>query len=296
MSIVRGASWMGLFIYYFAKMPGLVSVEIPALLFLMMISSRAIGVGAFAPLKAASKAVWITIRVFVDYLTDTDGAADAWYWAFCISMIWPSWNMARYFFPEKSSDSPRASQSSHAASGQSQCGVSSHSAIGSASRTASSGSGNCETGRDDVRASPRSADYLLLRGKSTNPMSLLVRPERNTRWARMHLNDVCVGRGEERRINSMGSNGLNYVVTTQSNTKNGFSRKHAHEQDDVTDDPAFVGMVTKYGCALFTWEGMMRRKSSLKTHPEDHRHSPHLKIRISRENSSRVKTWGYLRW
>ena len=86
-------------------------------------------------------------------------------------------------------------------SGKSNFDASPHSAIGSASRTVSSAYGNSRTGRGDVRSSPFSADYLLLRGKTTHPVSSHACPERNTRWVRLHLNDVCrEGRGVENQF------------------------------------------------------------------------------------------------
>ena len=87
-------------------------------------------------------------------------------------------------------DPPRASQSSDATSGQPDCETSSHSAVCSVSRTSPSGSAHSGTGRGEVRASPCGDDYLLLQGKTTQPMSLHACLERKTRWVRMHLGDV----------------------------------------------------------------------------------------------------------
>ena len=90
-------------------MPGAASVKIPALFLLMAVLSRTIGVGTLAPVSAASKAVWIIVRVFIDYLTDDEGNVDVRYSAFCISTIWPLWNGPYYLFFEKPMCHPRVS-------------------------------------------------------------------------------------------------------------------------------------------------------------------------------------------
>ena len=48
-SAVRGASWFGLFTFYFAKLRGAVVFKIPAMCLLLAVMSRTIGVGAFSP-------------------------------------------------------------------------------------------------------------------------------------------------------------------------------------------------------------------------------------------------------
>ena len=88
-TIIRGTSWMSLFLSYFAKVPGAMTLKIPGIFLILMIPSKTVGVGAFAPIRAVLRAVWIAIRIFVDFAMDTNSVLDIWFWAFCISLLWP---------------------------------------------------------------------------------------------------------------------------------------------------------------------------------------------------------------
>ena len=92
--------------------------KLPVLFLSLMFMRRTIGVGAFAPFRAISKAMWICIRLFFDYMTDTDGGFDIWFWIFCLSLTWPIWNIIRGWWTTVV-ESPRISVRSTAMSGRS---------------------------------------------------------------------------------------------------------------------------------------------------------------------------------
>ena len=60
---LRGTSWMWLFMFYFAKVPGSITFEIPGVFLALVLLSKTIGLGAFPPFRALLKAVWIVLRV-----------------------------------------------------------------------------------------------------------------------------------------------------------------------------------------------------------------------------------------
>lgn len=97
-SVLNGASWFGVFSLYFTSRPGTLSVKITAPLLTLSFLSRAIGVGAFPPIRAAIKAMWIVVRVFFDCVDDTDGSLYFWYWAICSPAMRPIWSLFKYFF------------------------------------------------------------------------------------------------------------------------------------------------------------------------------------------------------
>ena len=70
--VVRGEAWFGVFTFYSAKTPGKLSIKAPFLCLLQAVLSRTIGAAAFAPIRAAIKAMWILVRVFCDYVHDAD--------------------------------------------------------------------------------------------------------------------------------------------------------------------------------------------------------------------------------
>ena len=73
---------------YLSKMPGQFSGNTPTKLpfpfLILMMLSRAIGVGAFAPFRAILKAAWICIRLIFDYITETDSNLDIWFLDFLL--------------------------------------------------------------------------------------------------------------------------------------------------------------------------------------------------------------------
>ena len=223
------------------------------------------------------KAIWIIARVFLDYLTGTSGIADLRYWACCIS-IWRSvWNDVNFLFWKPHMDSPRAPQSSNAMSGQRDCGTSPHTVGGSASRSASSGSEPSGMGIGEVRASPRSADYLLLRVKTTQPMSLHDCLERDARWARMHAGDVF-RKGRGKKTNLADSNGCKCAPTTRLSTKSGFNRKHAFVPDSETRARMSFETRSRRGCGPSILNGMAPPRNQHVGRPNvyrQHLHSRH---------------------
>ena len=133
--IVRGTFMFGLAAFYFAKLPCTVPMKLPALLWIMAVQSRTIGVGALGPVRGILRAVCVIVRLCFDYVTDADGSFDVWYWAFSLSLSRPAWNLIKYAW-KTPMDSARASMGAHTMSGQTG-DQSSRSAAGSSTWTIS---------------------------------------------------------------------------------------------------------------------------------------------------------------
>ena len=86
---------------------------------------------------------------------------------------------------------PRVSISATAISGKADGKESSRTAGGSSRNTVSLASS--VRGRGAPKASPRSADFLLLQWKTTHPMSPRVCIGGNVKWCHPHHNDFCEG-------------------------------------------------------------------------------------------------------
>ena len=192
--VIRGTSWFDAAAFYVAKVPWDMSMKLPAILLIMALMSRTVGLGMLSPVNAIMKAVWILLRIFFDYVTDTDGGVDVWYWAFCVALVWPIRNVSKYAWA-KQMDSPRVSVVSQAASVRSRS-HSSRSGGGSVSVTPSARKSTAMDGA--IRASPHSANYLLLQGKTNRPMATCVCEEKNTRWCSVYGRDVVEKRRGKR--------------------------------------------------------------------------------------------------
>ena len=131
--VIRGTSWLGMAVFYFAKLSGATPSKLPAMFLPMAFLSRTIGVGAFAPARAVMKALWICVRLFFDYIPDTEGAFGLRFWISGSPVTWPAWNVIRQL-RLGNIDSPRPPLHSTAMSGHSGA-QSSNSARGSVSRT-----------------------------------------------------------------------------------------------------------------------------------------------------------------
>lgn len=77
-------------------MPGPMAVKVPVLFPGIALISRAIGLGAFAPLMSTLRALWIVLRVTIDFTTDIKGPVEGWFWAFAISLTWPAYMICNY--------------------------------------------------------------------------------------------------------------------------------------------------------------------------------------------------------
>ena len=132
-------SRLGLFLFYYAKIHGALYFNLPGAILVLAILRNAIGVGAFPPIRAVLKAVWITVRLFFDFATDADRSLGTWFWAFSISVLWPLYAGIEYSFRDPL-DSPRVSVIANGFPRQSTRQALSISACGSASPTASSAS------------------------------------------------------------------------------------------------------------------------------------------------------------
>ena len=127
--MIRAASWVSLFLLYFAKVSGAMTFGTPEIFPTLVLLSKTVGVGAFAPIRDVLGDVWIAIRIFADYAMDTDTVIDIGFGAYCISLLWPLYVCVRYYFSQ-SIDPPRASPASQTLSSTSQVPVSSHSGRG----------------------------------------------------------------------------------------------------------------------------------------------------------------------
>ena len=76
--VLRGESWFGMAAFYVANAPGAFSMKLPAILLIMAVLSRTVGLGVLSPARAILKAVWISARIFFYYVADTGGALDVW--------------------------------------------------------------------------------------------------------------------------------------------------------------------------------------------------------------------------
>ena len=93
--MVRGTSWSGAVVCYLEKLPGATPWMLPALLLILLLSSRASGAESNALIEAFLKAARIRVRAIPNYLMGTEGAVDVWFWILCLSLILPLWNWIR---------------------------------------------------------------------------------------------------------------------------------------------------------------------------------------------------------
>ena len=75
-AIARGASWLGCATFYFVKIPVAMSLKIPCASLALSALIQTRGIGAYATISAAVKAVWIIARLFLDFATDSGSTPD----------------------------------------------------------------------------------------------------------------------------------------------------------------------------------------------------------------------------
>ena len=160
------------------------------------------------------KAAWICIRLIFDYIDETDNSLDVRFWVFCLSLTWPVWIFFNNLWAKMSS-SPRQSVLSDALSRPSRS-HSSRSNPDSRSPSQSSRSSRAvPPSHIAPRASPCSADFLLLQGKATGPMGPRPCNEKNTRWCRANRTDT-VRKGRGKRNEFDGSDWIKLRATHAS--------------------------------------------------------------------------------
>ena len=71
-------------------------VKIPMILFAIALISRTVGIGMLSPLVAIIRETWIALRALVDFPTGSGGSVGGWFWAFIISLLRPSYSIAKY--------------------------------------------------------------------------------------------------------------------------------------------------------------------------------------------------------
>ena len=96
MEIVRGGSWFGIITFYVTQLPGPLAVKIPGLLLGIVSVSRTLGFGFLYPAIAVMRGRWLFCRSVIDFLTDSEGSFDFWFWAFAVSLMWPVYQCVKY--------------------------------------------------------------------------------------------------------------------------------------------------------------------------------------------------------
>ena len=82
-TMVRGPSRFGLFMFYYAKIPGAMYLKNPGVILALSVLRHTIGIGALAPIRAVLKDAWIIIRLFLDFPTEAAIHLSFWFWEFC---------------------------------------------------------------------------------------------------------------------------------------------------------------------------------------------------------------------
>ena len=75
-TLVRGTSWFGILSFYFNRIPIPIAVKIPVAAVCLLFMARSLGISALTPFVAILRDVWIILRLFADYPTDTDESFD----------------------------------------------------------------------------------------------------------------------------------------------------------------------------------------------------------------------------
>ena len=92
-SMAHGTSWCGVIYFYFDSIPVPMTAKAPVAVIVFLFLARAFGIGALTPAAEILRAIWILVRLFVGYVTDTDDSFDIWYWAFLSALIWPAYSL-----------------------------------------------------------------------------------------------------------------------------------------------------------------------------------------------------------
>ena len=200
--VAKVSSWLGVICFYVTQIPGPMFVKLPGFLLVIALVSRTVGLGVFYPVIAIIRAVWIVVRLCVDFATDTNSNVDVWFLAFILSLSWPAckggWLFWNWLFRKAASDEDDQSRASSrrlpAAPSQR-----SH----ATTRTASDTMSSAKTADRDQDEEECHADGVLLSHEPDRKLSATPCKLGNAVWRRLSDKDGRVERrGKTNRFDS----------------------------------------------------------------------------------------------